>query len=84
MTQELVNITTSEVATLARVDVSTVRRWVEKGTLAPSMKLPGGQYRFNRDDVLDLLTPQTTPSSNAADPHLPASGEGAFFGGDAA
>ena len=83
MTQELVNITTSEVATLARVDVSTVRRWVEKGELAPSMKLPGGQYRFNRDDVLNLLTPKTTPLLDAA-PQAHTSSEGAFLAGDAA
>jgi len=84
MTQELVNITTSEVATLARVDVSTVRRWVEKGELTPSMKLPGGQYRFNRDDVLNLLTPKTTPLLDTAAPQAHTSSEGAFFSGDAA
>jgi len=57
MTHEVVNITTSEVAALARVDASTVRRWVERGALTPSMKLPGGQYRFALADVQALLTP---------------------------
>ena len=79
MTQELVNITTSEVARLARVDVSTVRRWVENGVLAPSMKLPGGQYRFNSDDVLKLLTPKSTSPSAAS----PAPGGEVFSVGDA-
>ena len=65
MTPQLVNITTSEVAELARVDASTVRRWVERGTLRPSMKLPGGQYRFDRAAVDALLAPSTPVPTSA-------------------
>lgn len=68
MTQELVNITTREVAELARVDTSTVRRWVERGTLTPSMKLPGGQYRFALSDVQAILTPTARPVGDASTP----------------
>jgi excisionase family DNA binding protein len=57
MPTEDVNITTREVALIARVDPSTVRRWIERGALKPSMTTPGGQYRFNRSDIDALLTP---------------------------
>lgn len=55
MTEELVNITTREVASIARVDTSTVRKWVEQGHLTPTITTPGGHYRFNRADVLTQL-----------------------------
>ena len=51
------HITTREVAEKARVDSSTVRRWVAQGILKPSMTLPGGQYRFAAADVDSLLQP---------------------------
>lgn len=54
MTTETVNITTlttSEVAKLAHVDPSAVRRWVERGKLTPSMVTPGGHYRFDEEVV---------------------------------
>lgn len=55
-----VNITTRQVADLAYVDPSTVRRWVDQGKLTPSIVTPGGQYRFNEEDVRRQLAP--TPS----------------------
>lgn len=57
MTHELVTITTRQVALLAHVDPSTVRRWVEQGKLTPSIVTPGGQYRFDEDMVKDQLRP---------------------------
>lgn len=78
MATEQVHLTTSEVASLVRVDSSTVRRWVERGVLRPSMVLPGGQYRFNEADVTALLTPaipQSTPSP-ALPSRSPHPGEG--------
>lgn len=76
MTQEVVNITTSEVAQLARVDTSTVRRWVERGLLKPAMKLPGGHYRFDRSVVTALLNPTSAVSPEVAD-HKEAPAESA-------
>jgi excisionase family DNA binding protein len=63
MTTPLANITTRQVADLAYVDPSTVRRWVEQGKLTPSIVTPGGQYRFNEADVRRQLSP--TPSLTA-------------------
>ena len=60
MSAQEVNITTREVSRLARVAPSTVRRWVESGALHPSQITPGGQFRFNRADVLALLSPSST------------------------
>ena len=51
MTESIAYLTTSEVAQFARVDASTVRRWVERGDLKPAMTLPGGHYRFAEADV---------------------------------
>ncbi|WP_394373597.1 helix-turn-helix domain-containing protein [Actinomyces urogenitalis] len=47
--------TTAEVAHLAGVDTSTVRRWVEKKQLVPAATTPGGHYRFDPDDVTEIL-----------------------------
>jgi excisionase family DNA binding protein len=60
MATDSVNITTREVAEIARVDSSTVRKWAEAGTIPWAMKTPGGHYRFNRNDVLAAL--QMTPA----------------------
>lgn len=51
MNQELVLMTTSEVAAWFRVDTSTVRRWIESGRLHPTAITPGGHYRFSRADI---------------------------------
>jgi len=50
MTEQIVNITTREVAEIARVDASTVRRWAEAGELV-SKKTPGGHYRFEAEYI---------------------------------
>lgn len=55
MSQDSVNITTREVADIARVDTSTVRRWAETGELAAA-KTPGGHYRFNREYIQDRFS----------------------------
>jgi excisionase family DNA binding protein len=49
-------LTTSELATLLRVDSSAVRKWVATGKLIPAVTTPGGHYRFKRADV-DALRP---------------------------
>lgn len=62
MPHDLVTITTREVAERARVDSSTVRRWIKTGALVPSMVTPGGQYRFALSDVEALLSPERSAS----------------------
>lgn len=47
-------LTVDEVAALVRLDGETVRRWARDG-LVPSVKLPGGQWRFRQSDVDAIL-----------------------------
>jgi excisionase family DNA binding protein len=49
-------MTTRQVAHLARVETSTVRRWVAAGHLTPSVTTPGGQMRFDSAEVEQLLS----------------------------
>lgn len=51
MADDLVYLTTTQVAEVFRVDSSAVRRWVAKGQLKPAITTAGGHYRFRRDDV---------------------------------
>jgi excisionase family DNA binding protein len=43
-------LTTAEVAELFRVNVATVRRWVEAGQLK-AVVLPSKRLRFSREDI---------------------------------
>ena len=52
---EVTYITTSQLASLARVDSSAVRAWVKKGKVTPAITTPGGHYRFKATDVAELL-----------------------------
>jgi len=47
-------MTTSEVAEVFRVDPKTVTRWAKSGKI-PSIRTPGGQYRFLAADIDDYL-----------------------------
>ena len=47
--------TTSQVAARAHVDPSTVRVWVSKGLLKPTVTTPGGHHRFSAESVDELL-----------------------------
>ena len=48
-------MTTSEVAEQLRVHRTTLRRWVDDGTIA-AVTLPGTRsLRFRRDDILAIL-----------------------------
>ncbi|WP_172193422.1 MerR family transcriptional regulator [Actinomyces faecalis] len=58
--------TTAEVADLAGVDTSTVRRWVERKQLVPAAITPGGHYRFDPDDVTESLGMRPQMRSRAA------------------
>ena len=42
-----------ELANLCRVHVSTVRRWINKGSLT-AIRLPGGYYRISAEEVRRL------------------------------
>jgi excisionase family DNA binding protein len=44
----------SEAARILSVSEQTVRNWADEGTLA-SIRTPGRQRRFKREDVLALL-----------------------------
>ncbi|MGV2592132.1 UNVERIFIED_CONTAM: helix-turn-helix domain-containing protein [Mycobacterium avium subsp. hominissuis] len=53
---EVTYVTTSQIASLARVDSSAVRTWVKKKKLKPAITTPGGHYRFKATDVASLLS----------------------------
>lgn len=54
MSIETANITTADVARRYGVLPSTVRRWVERGSLKPTLQTPGGHYRFSEKDLQAL------------------------------
>ena len=50
MTQLSPYLTASQVAERFLVSEETAREWAQSGKV-PAMKLPGGQYRFRREDI---------------------------------
>jgi excisionase family DNA binding protein len=44
-------LTSHDVARRLGVNRRTVARWVREGRLTPAYTTPGGQHRFNWDDV---------------------------------
>jgi excisionase family DNA binding protein len=52
--QPVLGLTISEAARLLGVSLSTVRRWSDAGVL-PSYRTPGGQRRYNRDQLDSFL-----------------------------
>jgi excisionase family DNA binding protein len=52
------NYTVEEVATLFRVHISTVRRWINLGRVQ-AIRLPGGVYRIPKAAVDRLRQPLT-------------------------
>jgi excisionase family DNA binding protein len=52
MTSSDVYCTTAELAAELHIDPSTLRRWVESGTVKPAFTTPGGHHRFDRADAL--------------------------------
>lgn len=49
------SLTVGEAAKLVYLSTDTIRRYADKGILR-SVRTPGGQRRFAREDVLSLLT----------------------------
>ena len=56
-------LTPSEAAELLSVSPTTIRLWARNGRLT-SVKTPGGHRRFNRDEILSLLTPSSSNIDN--------------------
>lgn len=54
----------SAAAHLAGVHVGTLRRWEENGRLRAA-RTPGGQRRYRRADILELLTPDPAALADA-------------------
>lgn len=50
----------SDAAAIIGVHPETLRRWADAGKVR-SFRTPGGQRRFDRVDVENLLTPSATP-----------------------
>ena len=51
-------LTTTEVASIAKVSVKTVRRWIavgNNGKSLPHLKTPGGAYRIPPEALQDFL-----------------------------
>jgi excisionase family DNA binding protein len=48
-------ITTRELARHLQVHPKTVQDWVRAGRITPTAVTPGGQFRFDLDDVLRQL-----------------------------
>jgi excisionase family DNA binding protein len=52
--QSALGLTISEAARFLGVSLSTVRRWSDAGVL-PSYRTPGGQRRYNREQLESFL-----------------------------
>ena len=53
-------VTGDEIAEEYRVHPNTVRGWAKKGLLPVAAQTPGGNRRYRRGDVEDLLRPKAT------------------------
>lgn len=67
MEREVVYITTQELADIAKVDASTIRRWVSRGHIRPALTTPGGHHRFERDATLRALGAQIPALADGGD-----------------
>lgn len=56
MTQEPSVLTAPQVAARLQVTAETVRDWARSGKV-PAITLPGGQYRFRREDIEAIEQP---------------------------
>lgn len=65
MTQNADHLTTSAAAALLGVSDETVRRWADEKKIR-HVRLPSGQLRFLRTDVLAVLTPVEPTHGDAA------------------
>lgn len=54
-----------EVARLFHVDLTTVGRWALEGRL-PSVRTPGGQYRYPAAQIYEILNDRVLPRKTVA------------------
>jgi excisionase family DNA binding protein len=52
-------LTTAEAAKALRVSLATLQRWVTAGTVTPTLRLPGGRFRWDLDDLKRQLRKAT-------------------------
>jgi excisionase family DNA binding protein len=58
-------ITTRDLARHLQVHPKTVQEWVRSGRITPTAVTPGGQFRFDLDDVLKQLgQPRKRPDAD--------------------
>jgi excisionase family DNA binding protein len=44
-------LTTAEAAQALRVSLTTLQRWAKAGIVEPTLRLPGGRFRWDLDDL---------------------------------
>jgi excisionase family DNA binding protein len=60
-------MTSAEVAAWLGVSRRAVSAWVASGRLKPTVTLPGGRYRFDREDVKRQLGDEARDASDRDD-----------------
>ena len=55
-------LATSEAAEKIGVAASTLKRWEREGTVEPTMRTPGGHYRWDLDDLRRQLAGHHEPT----------------------
>jgi excisionase family DNA binding protein len=60
-------VTSGEVARALNMTDAAIRRWAREGLLE-AIKTPGGQYRFRREAVSNLMKGRQTPRARAKNP----------------
>lgn len=63
MTQLSPYLTAEQVAERFQVSAETAREWARSGKV-PTIRTPGGQYRFSRE-VIDALAPESAVEVSA-------------------
>ncbi len=58
-------VTSGEVARALNMTDAAIRRWAREGLLE-AIKTPGGQYRFRREAVSNLMKARNTPKNERA------------------
>jgi phage terminase Nu1 subunit (DNA packaging protein) len=62
---ELLN--TVEAAKALRVSPATLQRWVTEGVVTPTLRLPGGRFRWDLDDLKRQLAARDQDGARADD-----------------